>query len=188
MIEINLLPEELKAKRKKIAGMESFLLIIRLVIAILLVLHLVLFVLHIQKAMRVGILEEKWKKLQPQKKVIEDLKKQATGVSEVSDVAQQLTNQRINWSEKLNKLSLDLPAGVWFTQLQLNPKELTLRAAVVSLQKEEMALINKFIDNLKKDQGFFADCANLELGPVQSRTVGGYNVCDFSLTAPLKAR
>jgi Tfp pilus assembly protein PilN len=99
---------------------------------------------------------------------------------------QQLIGQRINWAEKLNKLSLNLPSGVWFNEIQVNSKEFILKASVISLQKEEMNLINAFIDNLKNDKDFFKDFNNLELNSAQKRVIGGYDVTDFILVGILK--
>jgi hypothetical protein len=96
--------------------------------------------------------------------------------------------RKLNWSEKLNKLSLNLPSGIWFNELSVSKKDFILKGSVLSLQKEEMNLVNKFIDSLKKDMVFFKDFTRLELSSIQMKTVVGYDVFDFVLTGKLKSR
>ena len=103
-------------------------------------------------------------------------------------VLQQLSNQRINWAEKLNKLSLNLPPGVWFTDLSVTQKDFILKGSVIALQKEEMSLIHKLLSGLQNDPGFIGDFYNLELASVQNRAVGGYEVSDFTLVGAIKKK
>jgi hypothetical protein len=189
MIEINLLPEELKVKvrtKKTGAAIEPkyFLYAVPLILSILISAHILLVFLTVAKNHQLGVLTLKWKALEPQRRALED----DTMVSQDSAEIQQLMAQRINWSEKLNKLSLYLPSGIWFNDISLSRKDLTIQASVVSLQKKEMSLINKFIDSLKKDTLFFKDFNNLELGSMRIETVGGFNVTDFILTGALKSK
>ncbi|MFC1805071.1 hypothetical protein ACFLZ3_04530, partial [Candidatus Omnitrophota bacterium] len=66
-----------------------------------------------------------------------------------------LSAEKLNWSEKLNKLSLHLPYGIWFDNLSLKGADFVLRGSVISLQGEEMMLIKKFIESLKDDLFWF---------------------------------
>ena len=189
MIEINLLPEELKSKREKAArSIESrrILYFIPLVFGILIIIHLYLMVALIAKNLQLSKLNNKWQGLQPQRKILEDFKKGYEGLSDDASVIQQFTVQRIGWSAKLNKLSLSLPSGVWFREISVSRKDFILRGSAISLQKEEMNLINKFIDNLKKDSYFFKDFNNLELTSVQRKVIAGYDIADFTLVGTLK--
>lgn len=191
MIEINLLPEESKPKTKKITRYlkpDQFLNYIVWVFVILIVVHFFLAGILVAKSLHLNVLNNKWQKLLPQRKLVGDFNKEREGLSKEDKIITQLANQRINWSEKLNKLSLNLPSGIWFNEISVTPKELILKASVVSLQKEEMSLINKFMDNLKKDSFFFKDFNNLELNSVQRKVIGGYEVADFILIATLKSK
>lgn len=187
MIEINLLPEELKAKTKKM-GIEPnyFLYLIPLVFGVLICVHIYLVALSITRNYQFRLLNNKWQGLEPQRKIWENFKKEHEILSADAKAIQQLTSIRINWAEKLNGLSLNLPSGVWFSELSLDRKDLVLKALVLSLQKEELNLINKFLDNLKNDNVFFKDFINLELTSVQRKTIGGYEVVDFILAGKLE--
>ena len=192
MIEINLLSEESKVKTKRIGkvSIESkyFLYLIPLVFAVLIFAHICLAAVGIAKNLQFGQLNSKWKKLQPQREQLNNLKKEYDVVTSGAKVMQELNSRRLNWSEKLNRLSQDLPSGIWFNEILVSRKDFALKASVVSLQKEEMSLINKFIDSLKNDTRFLRDFDKLELGSLQKKSIGGYDVVDFILTAKLKAK
>lgn len=186
MIEINLLPEELKVKAAK-ASNESkyYLLIIPVILAIFILLHIVFLLNSTVKMNQLGGLKKKWQELQPQLKVLEGLKVESGNMSNIQMI-QQLALQRINWAQKVYKLSFYLPKGVWFTNMSVTTKVLSLKGSVLSLQKEEMVLINKFMVALKKDNDFMGDFSNLELSSVQKKEIGGYEITDFMLTITLK--
>lgn len=189
MIEINLLPEEAKASKEKLAldPKYSFYFIIA-VFSILVFFHFYLGIIKAFKDYQYRALANKWRVLEPQRKILEESRKEQTVFSQDANFLQQLTAKRINWPEKLNRLSLNLPSGIWFNEITLTLKDLVVRASVVSLEKEEMGLVSKFIDNLKKDGSFFTDFTNLELGQIQTKTIGGYDVVEFILTGILKPK
>ncbi len=191
MIEINLLPTELKVKPKanKIKldiKPVKLLYLIPLLLAVLICAHIYLAVVNVIKNNQYRIINARWQKLEPQKKMLEGYSKDNAMLSENAKMIQQLSDQRINWSEKLNKLSFYLPSGVWFNEISNSGKELVIQASVISLQKDEMSLIAKLIDNLKNDPGFLKGLNNLELGPVQHRAIGSYDIADFTLTGAIK--
>jgi len=200
MIEINLLPEELRNRVAKVnkpetvivdtQGLEPkhFILLIPLIFALLICGQLTAGIMGIARASQLHILNGKWKSLEPQRKVLEEFNDKYALVSEDAQAVQQLMRNRIIWSEKLNKLSLNLPSGVWFNGLAANSKELILKGSVISLNKEELNLIKQLIDNLKSDSGFFRDFATLELGSAEKKTIGSYDVTEFILNATLKAK
>lgn len=189
MIEINLLPEELKIKKEKAAKAiksRQVLYFIPLIFLVLIITHAYLISSLVVKSLQLRALNNKWQQLQPQKKKLEDFKGEYQTLSQDDNTIKQFTSQRIIWSAKLNKLSLNLPPGTWFREISVNGKNFALRGSVVSLQKEEMDLINKFIDNLKKDRDYINDFNNLELTSVQTKIIGGYDVTDFVLLGALK--
>lgn len=190
MIEINLLPEELKADLKK--HMPSPLLkqaiaIVFLALGILVLLHLGLMVILAVKSLQLNALNTQWQALQPKLKLVQEFKGEGTVSSRSANSIQQLVSKRLTWSKKLNRLSLNLPSGIWFNEISTNPKkEFVIKGSVVSLKREEMFLINQFIDNLKKDGDFFKDFSKLEMSSAQSKEIGGYEVNDFVILGELK--
>jgi Tfp pilus assembly protein PilN len=194
MIEINLLPNELKVKLKKkknfteemMKRKELFLYLIPLLLGILLIMHIFLGITAIAKSGNYKGLKRKWQALEPQRKALEAFNKEHGILTEDAKMVKQYVDSRVTWSEKFNKLSAHLPSGMWFRQLNAEGKNFVLFGSVISLQKEEMALLKEFIDSLKGDSGFFKDFASLELTSVQTKPVGAYEVVDFTLQGALK--
>ncbi|MCX5701948.1 MAG: PilN domain-containing protein [Candidatus Omnitrophica bacterium] len=192
MIEINLLPKELKTKGKKIYTDPRYLLRLAplvpvALVAIFIFINLYLATVNIAKNLQLSYFNNKWKRLGAQRKTLEDFRKKYDVLfSADSKIIQKLVAQKISWPEKLNKLSLSLPSGIWFNELSFKEKSFVLKGSAVSLQKEEMNLINKFIDNLKKDKVFFKDFITLELSSVQRKVIAGYDILDFILNGTTK--
>jgi Tfp pilus assembly protein PilN len=189
MIEINLLPEELKSKAKKSEEereLNQILYFVPLLFGILLVIHLSLAAVFVFRAYQISILNAKWRSLEPQRKLLSQSQQEYDLLSQDSRIAQQLDAGRISWAQKIKRLSADLPPGIWFNEAVFSSKECILKGSVISLKKEEMSLINRLISNLKTDVLFFKDFGSLELSSVQMRSIGGYNVVDFVLTAKPK--
>ena len=193
MIEINLLPEELRVKGKKEKSgppeaQRYLIYIIPAALAILVCAHLYLAAVNIKNTVQLRSLNNRWQKLEPQRKQLELFRKEYALLSEEAASMQKLLQSRMRWAEKLNKLSTGLPSGIWFSEISASTAEFSLQGSVVSLNKEEMNLIKKFLDNLKNDADFFADFKALELSSTQSRTLGSYEIMDFALTGALRVK
>lgn len=203
MIEINLLPEELKAKtkikiKKPAASAPAaiivtqepkyFLLILPAAIVLVIMVNLFFGIANLGKVGQLRSLNAKWKTLEPQRKTVEEFNKENTLYSEDAKAIQQIENLRINWAQKLNALSLKLPSGIWFSDITVTQKEFSLSGSVISLKKEEMSLLKDFVDALKQDRAFSNDFNSLDLGSVQKRSIGGLEVTDFVISGALKPR
>lgn len=192
MIEINLLPVELKVKVKKtidakLVPANRFLYIIYLLFGLLICAHIYLLIVNISSGLRLSSLVEKWEKLSPDWKRTQEYKKENEALSTDIKISRQLASQRVNYALKLNKISLFLPPGVWIEELVLNQKDLNVRGSTVSLAADEMTSINKFIEGLKNDAEFSRDFSSLELGAMQRKTVGSYDIVDFVLKGTVKS-
>ncbi len=194
IIEIDLLPEELKSghKAKKAgAGLVAlepkyFLYLIPSIFGILICVHIYLAAITMVKNSQLSVLNNKWQRREPQRNELEGFNKEYATVSEYASALERLMQERVNWAQKLNKLSLDLPSGVWFNEISVSKDNFLLQGSVFSLGKQEMGLIKNFIDNLKNDPVFFSDFNNLELNSVQDKKIGGYDIVDFVLQGALK--
>lgn len=201
MIQINLLPPELRVKTK-IKNLKAetnsspaafnqdqlFIYAIPFLLGVLICAHIYLAVVFIFKNGQLAVLNRKWVELTPQKKEFDKFNAESFANSQGANLVQSLINQRVLWSVKLNKLSLNLPAGVWFNQIAISVKDMVIYGSVISLKKEEVSLINSLLENLKSDSEFFKDFTSFELSKVQKRNVGGYDVADFILVGALKSK
>ncbi|MFH1457914.1 MAG: hypothetical protein ABIG31_01955 [Candidatus Omnitrophota bacterium] len=190
MIKINLLPEEFNAKAashkvRVVIEVKYLIYFIPLTLVTLLLFHSYLGALLVARYNQIAGLNKKWQSLEPERKKLEIFNKENTLYTQDSSAVKTLVEQRVVWFEKLNALSNSLMPGIWFTELSIAPRIFTLKASVVSLQKEEMGIIKKFIDNLKTDAAFFKNFNSLELSSVQRRTMGSFDVLDFTLAGTL---
>lgn len=158
------------------------------VFGILIILHLFLTGFLMISNIRLGVLNKKWLALTPQRKTVEDFKKEHNLASDDKLALEQFINKKINWSEKLNILSSNLPYGIWFDEFSVTAGDFSLRALVISLEQQEMSLVNKFIENLKSNKEFFKDFDKLEVTSVTRRVIGGYDIIDFILTGTMKSK
>lgn len=188
MIEINLLPEELK-KTRAFYFIEPKILIVYGffgIVGIFILLHLLFASLDVVRSTQAGNLEKKWANLEPQRKSIDALKQEFNILSSDAQIIQQLTSQRINWAQKLNELSLNLPAGIWFNEMNISGNQFILGGLAVAPGKDEITEIKLFLDRLKSDNNFSSDFSSLELGPVERKNIGSYDVFTFSILGKLK--
>lgn len=189
MIEINLLPEELIVKKtSKGFELKQALYFIPLIFGILIIVHFYFACLSIIRNFQLTALSNQWQKSSSQRENLKEFQTKYALLSADVKTVEQLNKQRINWAEKLNKLSLYLPNEIWFNELSLSQKNFILKGSVISLQKDELTSINSFIDALKKDTRFVKDFNRLELNSVQRNTVGGYDIIDFILEGDFKSQ
>ncbi|MDD2752002.1 MAG: hypothetical protein PHN59_02615 [Candidatus Omnitrophica bacterium] len=195
MIEINLLPEELRLKSRsgvsfnlKDMDPKKVLYLIPLVIGLLIIVHIYFAGMTIIRSMSLGSLNRQWAKLEPERKKLENFQKEFNVSNADSQFLQQLLVSRVTWADKLNALSLDLPSGIWFEELLVSDRAFSLKGSVVSTVKIEMNLVNKFMDNLKNDANFSKDFSSLELGSINRREIQTYDIMDFILEGNIKAK
>jgi len=156
------------------------------VFGFIIVLHILLVGIFIIRNSQLHSLQAKYKKFEPQKKILEDFQKEYTLLTRDTQTVSQLLQQRIIWSQKLDRLSAGLASGVWLDEVSISAKNFNLKGSAVSLEKTEVSLINKLLNNLKSDTLFFKDFTNLELGSIQTRSIGTTEVVDFNFTGRLK--
>lgn len=215
-LEINLLPEELKKKRESHIKLPSAVFIIFPLVIVALALSLfihigLIFAVNMKKA----ALEAKaaqWREIQPEKNELEKTIRERAKIKHDIALLDNLIEERILWSEKLNSISnLALP-GMWFTELSINKKTLTagtkeadkfkrkltgralnlvylyIEGAVTSRAGEELAVIGKFIEELKNSENFIKDFSDIELETTELKTVKGNEVMKFKIHCYLNKR
>lgn len=213
MIEINLLPAELrKKKKKKVPSFEfSFNKKIPLVVFGGLVLfHLLFISLNTVTKIRLKSLKNNWQGISLKREKLNQIKAELKEVNAKIPLIEQLMRDRILWSRKLNQISELAVPGVWLNELSLEIKEealprpiartkvktpaakpkvlkyLIIEGSCASRGKDEPALIGRFMQNLKSDASFSSDFTGIELGPIKERRIEQIEVMDFILTGRFK--
>ncbi len=197
MIEINLLPEELRNRVVKQVkpepvrvdskpGLQQLILLVPVIFILIFIAHIYLFFLGVIKVSHFNALNAKWERMLPERKSLEDFNNQQMLYSGSDREIQRFLNERVLWAQKLSRLSSVLPPGIWLKSMSVSGKVFQLQGKAVSLKKEEVVLIRSFIDDLKSRPNFINNFNSLELGAIQKEAIGSYEVADFTLTGSLK--
>jgi Tfp pilus assembly protein PilN len=189
MIEINLLPEELRKKKSEPVfnlNMEAeklrFLAIggaAGILILIVIALSLGSF---IRKA-QINDLLSREKVFSDRLSKIDGINKEITVLKAKMAVLDQLTKRKFLWTEKLNQLSDLLLPGIWFTHIYTDSENrLMIEGSVISKSEEAMAFVGKFMKNVKDNQQFFKDFKSIKLESVQRKNKEERDVVDFKIS------
>lgn len=131
MIEINLLPEDLKKRKRAepkiaIANIRiekiPFVKIAIFSAGALLAIQIVLFGLSILGGAIFNSLEKGYKQILPQKQEAQRLQARISDMGEKVTAIDELMVKRFSWAEKLNTLSDSVTPGIWLTQLDYDEK------------------------------------------------------------------
>ena len=140
MIELNLLPQELRKQRKKIELPDLPLIpISAAIIGALVVIQLVLGFLIMVSNKQLTSAEKTWKVLAPKKAEFDKIKKEIALTAQKTNAIEGLITDRFNWASFLNELSNSLTANIWLTELSYNEQKTTAQPS--SKKKKRKAVI-----------------------------------------------
>ncbi|MBN1405507.1 MAG: PilN domain-containing protein, partial [Candidatus Omnitrophica bacterium] len=200
MIEINLLPEELRKvqKKKESIRVDIASLPMRKIITISIVSFVALQLLGIATLVlknntlkklnkELSVLDEKYKEAQALKLGIRQFSSKLSAINE-------LTSKSILWSKKMADLSAALTEGVWLSELilvdgkgSMKQQAMILKGNAVSYPKgEEAAVIANFINSLKTNKDFFEDFSDIKLESSQMKKVADSEVMEFTVICYFK--
>jgi Tfp pilus assembly protein PilN len=197
MIEINLVPEQFRKKKKSanIFGTgqamalpkEVMIGIVSGLSLLLIMVHILLQFIIIIKFVQLKKYRNTSSRMSSEKtnvdRVVQELKNLQDKFKSVEQIA---GGKDVSWSKKLNQLSDHLPRGVWLNRMTLDGSTLLIQGSAVSKDKTEMINVHNFTNNLKADGDFMASFNDLELGLIKSRMIGQTPVADFTIRADLK--
>ena len=128
MIELNLLPKELRKKRRKIELPEIPIIPITVAyVAILVGIQVILGSAVFLKKQELAGLKKKWQLMEPKKKELDAKKTDISSAVKKVNVIEDLMKQRISWSLLLNEVSNSLTPNIWLTELDYN-EEITRKS------------------------------------------------------------
>ena len=188
MIEINLLPEELRKKKTEPyfnLNMEAEKLKFWIgggAVGILILIVMILFLgSFIRKAQINGLLARE-KNFSGRLSQIDSVNKEIAVLKAKMSILDQLTKRKFLWTEKLNQLSDLVLPGIWFTHVYTDSENrLIIEGSVFSKSEEAMASVGKFMKNVKDDQQFFKDFKNIKLESVQRKNKEERDMVDFKI-------
>lgn len=188
MIEINLLPEELRKKKSAPflnLNLEAEKLkfwvtggAVGVLVFIVLVLSLTSF---IRKA-QISNLAAREKNFSARLSQVDSVNKEIAVLKAKMSALDQLTKRQFLWARKLNQLSDLVLPGIWFTHVYTDSENrMMIEGSVVSKSEEAMASVGKLMKNIKDSQEFFRDFKNIKLESVQRKNKEERDIVDFKI-------
>ncbi len=193
MIDINLVPENLRNKQKSILELTSQIpmdLIIGIlggVLAFLIIVHILLLGVNVIKIVQYKSLQSHLAKIKQEKEKVDGLiTDMRTFQAKTKSIEGITSGKAILWSEKLNIISDSLAKGVWLSKIDLNDDELLIQGRALSRKNEQMINVHTFAANLKANARFLERFEDLDVGSIQLQRVGETEVANFMITCHLK--
>lgn len=193
MIEINLLPEEMRKRRSS-----SFKLDLEIVdrvkflaggIALgALILLVIIFSIgsSLRKKQIIRLVAEE-QKFDPQRSKVEKVDKEISVLKTKINVLREITKRKFLWAEKLDEVSDLVLPGIWFTKIYTDSENrLIMHGSVISKKEEAMASVGKFMKNIREHRSFFEDFSDIKLETVQRKSIDGRDVVDFKIALYFK--
>lgn len=182
ILEINLLPEELRKKRRAFqfkALADNAKKFLRPVIAGFILIHLFIPLITFTKNLRLKQAKRTFTNIQPQKEEIDEVRNQLQKFKSLDELFRRLRSQRLAVAPRLNIISDYLPQGVWLSELSVSKNVWEIKGSCIFGIESEMAQIGEFLQALKSDARFAKDFAGLELVSVQRKKLGPTEIVDF---------
>lgn len=212
MIEINLLPPELRKKKIKLPR-QTLINTAVITLFCLVILHIILAFIAARQKKQLKLFQQEWKILQPQKIEADTVINQMQLLRNKETLIRKASGLDIVWAQKLNLISDLIPAEIWLTKVSLesrtrSPKpsqqrKLNLKA-IQELKKRDQKIlvisgvvaagrssemlspVSRFITRLKREPLFFNDFEEVELGQVKRKKIDNKEVMVFELICILK--
>jgi len=187
MIEINLLPEELRKKKEPAINLTQEIGKFKVWIAagfagVLILIAAFLFLGSVIRKTQINSLLAKERGFSSKLSQIEAVNKEISGLKVKMGILDELTRRRYLWAEKLNQLSDLILPGIWFTHVYTDSENrLIIEGSVISKSEEEMASVGKFMKNIKDNQQFFKDFKNIKLESVQRDNKNNIDIVNFRI-------
>jgi len=192
MIEINLLPEEMRKKRQPQFKLDLEMEKVKVIggaaaagVLIILVLFCMMSsFIRKKQAQRLLLKEQNFAQ---DTLDVEMINKEIVTLKAKMNMMDGVTSRRFLWAEKLNYLSDLILPGIWFTRIRTDLEDkLVVEGSVISKQEEAMATVGKFMKNVRDHQAFFKDFSNIKLESVQRKSIDERDVVDFRIVLYIK--
>lgn len=200
MIEINLLPEELRKKKRQPLKLPKLpaLPIVAGIIGFLIFIQVLLLIMVQAKKASFNSLNKRLTSISASSAGAKALENRLKEFSSKVDAANRLSSFRFNWAKKLNDLSDSVVSGIWLRRIYVKrtasgdksavPRQLLiLEGSSIVSGAEEPGSVGKFVNSLKENSSFFGDFDEIELTKVERRKIGRTEVIDFIIACHFKA-
>lgn len=207
MIEINLLPEELRKKVSLFSGINFKALDIKSIPilhiasgigAVVLLIQILLIPVGLISKAQLDATIKRYSTILPQKNEADLLKAKVADINRRSGAIDELMVKRFSWAKKIKLLSDCVVPGIWLSELSYDerpvvgrakttmPGALVLSGYASGVGERGASLIGKFIKSMQDNKDFYADLDSVDLVSTKSTKVDNQDVMNFSITCLFK--
>jgi len=187
MIEINLLPENLRQKKQFRVNLDIKAAKVRLIAGVAVVALLIFSVIlsaagaSARKSQASRLIRKEQSiageraEAETADKDVSILKAKIAALSKIMEI-------KFLWAEKLNQLSDLALSGIWFTRVYVDAdSRFIIEGSVISNKQEAMASVGKFMKDIRENEEFFKDFENIKLESVQRKTLDKRDIAEFKI-------
>ena len=200
MIELNLLPKELrKKKRRQMPNIKPVPIAIG-VVAVLVFTHLLLALLVMNNSNLLKTLKSKWEQMAPQRETTERIAKETNELEKRVTAVRMLAKPQLNWARIMSGLNQAMIPNVWLSDFRLlfngrpyaiggkdkRPTTLVLTGYALGTSEEATSTVARFINSLKRNNDFFMYFDAIELKDMKNTSVAGSESMAFNLLCEFK--
>lgn len=194
MIDINLVPQELRKQRKGHRFLGQINIPLEIIIGcgggllvMLGLVHVIVVLITVGKVAQHKTLQYQWDAMKADKENVDSVIGQLKVFEGRFKVLDDLAKKgELSWAHKLNLLSDHLPRGMWFKKVALDDKMLFIEGSTISQGANEIVSVGRLISNLKRNKEFMQDFSDLEVGSIQRRRIKNVEIADFVITMKLQ--
>lgn len=206
MLELNLLPKNMRGlKKRKLQFAQRMKLVKLSSVFVLIAFGVIFFILMIfvqTSRSKVANLESEHTKLEPKISELESIEEEIDEVKEKLNVLGSIVQQDVKWSEIMEGLSKSILENVWLTSFEARRSRssgshkqrgrttgtgaLTLRGFVLGESEYATTQVAQMVTSLKNELQFSRYFENIELENMQSTEIEGEQTMNFVIKCDFK--
>jgi Tfp pilus assembly protein PilN len=188
MIELNFLPEELRRQNQATQALREPLRILMAGASVLVALHVVILLVSLAKVVTNANLASQLSSVNDKIAKVKEIKDELSSLENNAAMFGSYIVKDVAIAKLLYKLSASLPDGVWLDEFILNENEFRCGGSVISTQGDEVAVINSFLDSLKKDKEFISCFKSFVLVSVERKNFRTREIAHFTMRGEFIAK
>lgn len=205
MIEINLLPKELRKVKKASLDLEKIPLVrvSVFVFTVLVAVHILLVFLDGRNQIRLKALNAEWKNMEPEREKTGALTKNTIELEKRLGAIKSILEKGFNWTQLLNSLNNAVIPKIWLSELELQfetlegskkgssskkiPASISITGHALGNSQEATSIVARFITSLKQNKEFSSNFSEIELQNMRAREFAGKETMKFVLNCRLRS-
>ena len=200
MIELNLLPKELRRKEKRQLPCIKVVPIAAGIVGALIALHVVLVIFSFGSSLSFKRSTARWEELRPQKEQTERTAAEVADIEKKMNAVRKIASPPLDWVRMLGGLNEAVIPNVWLFEFKPGasrgarqdkfsgvPKYIEISGYALGKSEVATSHVAKFINSLKKTADFSDYFDEIELEAVNSKVIAGEEAMVFKLTCTVKS-